>query len=61
MLTIDKINNLEAQNTQFKKALIDIKAMVEFECKCTKEQTCICNVCDKYDAILNKIKGVLNE
>ena len=59
MLTIDKINSLETENTQLKKILIDIKSMISFECKCTKEQVCICNVCDKYDAILTKINGVI--
>ena len=49
--------NEQQKNEQFKKALIDIKAMVEFECKCSDKETCICHVCDKYDAILNKIKG----
>lgn len=56
-LSIDDINNLHSKNLQLKKALIDIKAMVEFECKCSDKETCICHVCDKYDAILNKIKG----
>lgn len=59
MLTIDKINSLETENTQLKKILIDIKAMLKFDCKCTNEQVCICHVCDKYDAIITKIDGVI--
>ena len=59
-LSIEQINNLQKDNTQLKKVLIDIKAMVDFECKCGKGEMCICNVCDKYDAIINKINGVLN-
>lgn len=60
-LSIDDINNLYSKNLQLKKALIDIKAMVEFECKCSDKETCICHVCDKYDAIITKIDGVLYE
>ncbi len=59
-LSIEQINNLQKENEQLKKVLIDIKAMVDFECKCGKGEMCICNVCDKYDAIINKINGVLN-
>lgn len=59
MLTIEQINNLEAENMQLKKVLKDIRAMVVFECKCGRGEMCICNVCDKYDAIINKIDGAL--
>ena len=61
MLTIERINQLEPENLQLKKILLDIKAMIKFECKCTNEQVCICHVCDKYDAIINKIDGVFHE
>ena len=59
MLSVEQINNLEAENTQLKKVLKDIRATIDFECECKKGEMCICNVCDKYDAIINKIDGVL--
>lgn len=59
MLSVEQINTLEADNTQLKKVLKDIRAMIDFECECGRGEMCICNVCDKYDAIINKIDGVL--
>lgn len=61
MLSVEQINTLEADNTQLKKVLKDIRAMIDFECECKKGEMCICNVCDKYDAIIAKIDGALKE
>jgi len=61
MLSVEQINNLEAENTQLKKVLKDIRATIDFECECKKGEMCICNVCDKYDAIITKIDGALKE
>lgn len=60
-LSIEQINNLQKDNTHLKKILKEIKAELDFECKCGKGEMCICNVCDKYDAIINKIDGVFHE
>lgn len=51
--------NEQQTNEHLKKVLKDIRAMVDFECECGRGEMCICNVCDKYDAIINKIDGAL--
>lgn len=53
--------NEQQTNEQLKKVLKDIRAMIDFECECGKGEMCICNVCDKYDAIIAKIDGALKE
>jgi len=55
------IKQFQEENTQLKKVLKDIRAMIDFECECKKGEMCICNVCDKYDAIIAKIDGALKE
>lgn len=53
--------NEQQTNEQLKKVLKDIRATIDFECECKKGEMCICNVCDKYDAIIAKIDGALKE
>lgn len=55
------IKQLRVEKEQLKKVLKDIRAMVDFECECGRGEMCICNVCDKYDAIIEKIDGALKE
>lgn len=46
---------------KYKECLEEIKKIIDFECKvdCKHNIMCICNVCDIYDEILEKIDKVL--
>ena len=100
MLSVEQINNLEAENEELRQAynniltackkeqseneklkkiirmnaksitfkyansleiLKQIRDMINFGCKCDKENTCNCHVCDKYDAMIYMIDGALKE
>lgn len=42
----------------YKQALTEIKEIAEFDCSCGHNQMCICNVCDKFDEILQKCEVI---
>ena len=43
---------------KLKQTLTEIKKIAEVDCSCGHNQMCICNVCDKFDEILQKISEV---
>ena len=46
---------------KLKQTLTEIKEIAEVDCSCGHNQMCICNVCDKFDEILQKISEVEDE
>ena len=53
--TIELLVSKEQECERLKETIIEIKEIAEFDCSCGHNQMCICNVCDKFDEILQKI------